>query len=51
MFAGVPGQGAEDAWWLTSLTLEANDAMGNAFSGGSADIQKHDSETAPIHGR
>jgi hypothetical protein len=40
MFAGVPQQGAEDAWWLTSVTLETWEVQHVPYSGSSADIAK-----------
>ena len=40
MFAGIPERGAEDAWWLTSVTIETWQAQQIQFSGSSADIAK-----------
>ena len=40
MFAGVPEQGAEDAWWMTSVKMECWHATSTPFSGSSADIAK-----------
>ena len=40
MFAGIPGRGAEDAWWLTSVSIEAWQSQKIQFSGASADIAK-----------
>ena len=40
MFAGVPGVGAEDAWWLTSILLEHCRLHQCIFSGMCADIMK-----------
>ena len=40
MFAGVPQQGAENAWWLTSVTLETWEVQHVPYSGSSADIAK-----------
>jgi hypothetical protein len=40
MFAGIPDKGAEDAWWLSSVTMESWQAKGIPFSGSSADIAK-----------
>ena len=40
MFAGIPGRGAEDAWWLTSLGLEDTMLGNNPITGGGADIRK-----------
>ena len=40
MFAGVPGVGAEDAWYLTSLDFEYLRAKGNQITAGSIDIYK-----------
>jgi len=40
MFAGIPDRGAEDAWWLSSVTLEFWQATRTSYSGSSADIAK-----------
>lgn len=40
MLAGVPARGAEDAWWLTSVSIEKWQAQKICFSGSSADIAK-----------
>ena len=40
IFAGIPGQGAEDAWWLTSFTIEVARLSGSPLSGGAIDILK-----------
>ena len=40
MFAGIPGRGAEDAWWLTSVSIETWQSKQIHFSGASADIAK-----------
>ena len=40
MFAGVPGAGAEDAWWLTSCALESAHLTGNKVTGGALDLHK-----------
>ena len=40
IFAGVPGRGAEDAWYLTSLAFEEHRTQGRDISGGAADIFK-----------
>ena len=40
MFAGVPGQGADDAWWCTSVQMEHWHLRHVHFSGSSADIAK-----------
>ena len=40
MYAGIPGQGAEDAWWLTSIVLESAALAGKKLSGGAVDMLK-----------
>ena len=40
LFAGIPGRSAEDAWWLTSFTIEVARLCGYAFTGGAVDIFK-----------
>ena len=40
MFAGVPGQAAEDAWWLTSLIMESALCKGLWVSGAIVDIRR-----------
>ena len=40
MFAGLPGQGAQDAWYSTSILTEYLSCTGQQFSGGAADIYK-----------
>ena len=40
MFAGVPGVGAEDAWWLTSLVFESATLTGQKITGGALDLHK-----------
>ena len=40
MYAGVPGQGAEDAWWLTSLLLEHADLVGKKLTAAGVDLYK-----------
>ena len=40
MFAGIPDRSAEDAWWITSATIEGFQTQGTPFSGASADIMK-----------
>ena len=40
MYAGIPGQGAEDAWWLTSLIMESATLALEKLSGGAVDILK-----------
>ena len=40
LFAGIPGRGAEDAWWLTSFTIEVARLCGYALTGGAVDIFK-----------
>ena len=40
MYAGIPDRGAEDAWWLSSVSMETWQAKGIPFSGSSADIAK-----------
>ncbi|MDP7068883.1 MAG: reverse transcriptase domain-containing protein, partial [Candidatus Peribacteraceae bacterium] len=38
LFAGIPGRGAEDAWWITSIVIETARMSGIPLSGGAADI-------------
>ena len=38
MFAGVPGKGAEDVWWLHAASMEEATANDNSFAGGAADF-------------
>ena len=40
MFAGVPGSGAEEAWYLTQLEFELDKLTGRQISAGSIDIYK-----------
>ena len=40
IFAGIPGQGAEDAWWNTSSLIETARLTGTSVTGGAADIFK-----------
>ena len=40
MYAGVPGQGATDAWYNLLLELELTDLQGTPYCGGTAGIQK-----------
>ena len=40
MFAGVPGAGADDAWYNAALRLETWQAKGIPVVGGSVDIYK-----------
>ena len=40
MFAGVPGRGAEEGWYLTSLCIELARLEGRHITGGSADVMK-----------
>ena len=40
MFASISDRGAEDAWWLTSVSIETWQAQRIQFSGSSADIAK-----------
>jgi hypothetical protein len=40
MFAGVPGQGATDAWYQALLDIELMKLEGTPFTGGMADIHK-----------
>lgn len=38
LFAGMPGVGAEDAWWTTSLLIGHSRLHGNTITGGAVDI-------------
>merc|ERR1711893_78264 len=40
MFAGVPGAGAEEGWYLTQLDLELKQATGADITAGSIDVYK-----------
>jgi hypothetical protein len=40
MYAGIPGQGATDAWYNLLLELEMDDLQGTPFCGGTANIQQ-----------
>ena len=40
MFAGVPGRGAEDAWYATAIDMELAQVQGEALVGGSIDLFK-----------
>ena len=40
MCAGIPGQGAIDAWFTLLIELELKDLQGIPYCGGTADIQK-----------
>ena len=40
IFAGVPGQGAQDAWYLMAMTFELNLLIGKIITGGAVDIKK-----------
>lgn len=40
MYAGIPGQGATDAWYNLLLELELDDLQGTSYCGGTAYIQK-----------
>ena len=40
MFAGIPGQGAVDAWYQTWMDIEMLLLDGTPFCGGAADIHK-----------
>ena len=40
MFAGVPGVGAEEGWYLTQLTFEAFRLQGKHITAGSIDVYK-----------
>ena len=40
MFAGVPGAGAEEGWYLTALKMELHRLGGEQISAGSIDIFK-----------
>ena len=40
MYAGVPGVGAEEAWWTTAIDFEDLQCRGLHFTGGAVDIYK-----------
>ena len=40
MFAGIPGAGAEEGWYLTQLAIETNRLLGIEVSAGSIDVFK-----------
>ena len=40
LFAGIPGRGAEDAWWTTSLNIEHATMLGLKGTGGAVDLSK-----------
>ena len=40
MFAGVPGVGAEEGWYLTQIALETQRLQGKQISAGSIDVFK-----------
>ena len=40
MFAGVPGAGAEEGWWLTQLDMELKQATGGEVTAASIDVYK-----------
>ena len=40
MFAGIPGAGAEEGWYLTQLAIETSRLLGMDISAGSIDVFK-----------